>query len=136
MILEDGNGHKMNAMKVFSESIKYLKDHFEEKIESVKHVVETDIHWVLTVPAIWKDNAKQFMREAAQQVFFLFVILNFYICTIPFKKYFEDIKWGYSEAVTGRLTIQWQNGKKQNKRTKINNNKIHRKVKIKKHEPN
>jgi len=60
----------MNAMKVFSESIKYLKDHFVEKIESVKHVVETDIHWVLTVPAIWKDNAKQFMREAAQQVFF------------------------------------------------------------------
>ena len=88
MILEDGNGHKMNAMKVFSESIKYLKDHFEEKIESVKHVVETDIHWVLTVPAIWKDNAKQFMREAAQQVFVLFVILNFYICTIPFEKYF------------------------------------------------
>jgi hypothetical protein len=44
LILEDGNGHKMNAMKVFSESIKYLKDHFEEKIESVKHVVETDIH--------------------------------------------------------------------------------------------
>jgi hypothetical protein len=78
----------MNAMKVFSESIKYLKDHFEENIESVKHVVETDIHWVLTVPAIWKDNAKQFMREAAQQVFFLFATLNFYICTIPFKEYF------------------------------------------------
>ena len=78
----------MNAMKVFSESIKYLKDHFVEKIESVKHVVETDIHWVLTVPAIWKDNAKQFMREAAQQVFVLFVILNFYICIIPLKTFF------------------------------------------------
>jgi hypothetical protein len=36
---------------------------------------------------------------------------------------------GYSETVT----IQWQNEKKQNRRTKINNNKIHRKVKIKKH---
>ena len=70
MILEDGNGHKMNAMKVFSESMKYLKDHFVEKIESrITNLVETDIHWVLTVPAIWKDNAKQFMREAAQQVF-------------------------------------------------------------------
>ena len=70
MILEDGNGHKMNAMKVFSESIKYLKDHFVGKIESrITCLVETDIHWVLTVPAIWKDNAKQFMREAAQQVF-------------------------------------------------------------------
>jgi len=59
----------MNAMKVFSESIKYLKDHFVGEMESFK-LVETDIHWVLTVPAIWKDNAKQFMREAAQQVFF------------------------------------------------------------------
>jgi hypothetical protein len=46
------------------------------------------IHWVLTVPAIWKDNAKQFMREAAQQVFVFFVILNFYICIIPLKKTF------------------------------------------------
>jgi hypothetical protein len=35
LILEDGNGHKMNAMKVFSESIKYLKDHFEGEIINV-----------------------------------------------------------------------------------------------------
>jgi molecular chaperone DnaK (HSP70) len=70
LILEDANGHTMNAMKVFSESIKYLKDHFVETIESrITDLVETDIHWVLTVPAIWKDNAKQCMREAAQQVF-------------------------------------------------------------------
>ena len=69
LILEDGNGHTMNTMTVFSESIKYLKDHFVGKTESLK-LVETDIHWVLTVPSIWKDNAKQFMREAAQQVFF------------------------------------------------------------------
>ena len=72
LILEDGNGHTMNATKVFSESIKYLKDHFVGKIESFK-LVETDIHWVLTVPAIWKDNAKQFMREAAEQVYFFFI---------------------------------------------------------------
>ena len=26
------------------------------------------IRWVLTVPAIWKDKAKQFMREAFYQV--------------------------------------------------------------------
>ena len=69
LILEDANGHTLNAMKVFSESIKYLKDHFMGKIKSAENLVETDIHWVLTVPAIWKDNAKQFMREAAQQVF-------------------------------------------------------------------
>ena len=27
-----------------------------------------DIQWVLTVPAIWRPAAKQFMREAAYEV--------------------------------------------------------------------
>jgi hypothetical protein len=27
-----------------------------------------DVRWVVTVPAIWKQPAKQFMREAAYQV--------------------------------------------------------------------
>jgi len=31
-------------------------------------VKDTDYHWVLTVPAIWEDAAKQFMREAAEKV--------------------------------------------------------------------
>lgn len=30
-----------------------------------------DVRWVITVPAIWKMPAKQFMREAAYKVFFL-----------------------------------------------------------------
>ena len=31
-------------------------------------ITMNDIHWVLTVPAIWSDAAKQFMREAAIKV--------------------------------------------------------------------
>ena len=31
-------------------------------------VTDADVHWVLTVPAIWDDAAKQFMREAAEKV--------------------------------------------------------------------
>jgi len=27
---------------------------------------DEDYHWVITVPAIWTDGAKQFMREAAE----------------------------------------------------------------------
>jgi hypothetical protein len=50
LILEDANGHTMNAMKVFSESIKYLKHHFVETIESrITDLVETDIHWAFIV---------------------------------------------------------------------------------------
>lgn len=104
------NGKKLPALKVFSEAIKYLKNHFEalllkttirddckessinldtsreQRDTSVSTKQEThskrsdpnvtenndsswsdDILWVLTVPAIWSDQAKQFMREAAIQ---------------------------------------------------------------------
>jgi hypothetical protein len=37
-------------------------------------ILPGDIRWVLTVPAIWNDGAKQFMREAAEKVS-LFCIL-------------------------------------------------------------
>lgn len=107
------NGKKLPALKVFSEAIKYLKDHFEALLlkttirddckgsslnsdtsqeqrhtsvstrkqethseRSDSNIVDSndsswsdDILWVLTVPAIWSDQAKQFMRDAAIQVF-------------------------------------------------------------------
>ncbi|KAL4230425.1 Heat shock 70 kDa protein 12A [Mactra antiquata] len=68
-ILEGENGKKLPAKRVFSLSIKYLKDDLiktsNDRI-SGSAVGEADMHWVLTVPAIWNDAAKQFMREAAQ----------------------------------------------------------------------
>ncbi|KAH3842758.1 hypothetical protein DPMN_116262 [Dreissena polymorpha] len=58
-------------MVVFSEIIKYLKQHLLKLLETRGTGVDNkDIHWVLTVPAIWSDSAKQFMREAAQKVIF------------------------------------------------------------------
>lgn len=107
--LSADNGKKLPALKVFSEAIKYLKNHFEallerttisekspsnsdtlqetngtsvstgktetqskrsdpNKTESNDSSWSDDILWVLTVPAIWSDQAKQFMREAAMQV--------------------------------------------------------------------
>lgn len=102
------NGKKLPALKVFSEAIKYLKNHFEALLlkttirddrkenstnsDTTREQSDTsvststqetnskrydpnssswsdDILWVLTVPAIWSDQAKQFMREAAIQVF-------------------------------------------------------------------
>ncbi|KAL4230424.1 Heat shock 70 kDa protein 12A [Mactra antiquata] len=69
-ILEGENGKKLPAKRVFSLSIKYLKDDLiktsNDRI-SGSAVGEADMHWVLTVPAIWNDAAKQFMREAAQE---------------------------------------------------------------------
>lgn len=59
----------MPALKVFSECIRYLKEHLI-KLATQKGITlkVNDTHWVLTVPAIWDDSAKQFMREAAVMV--------------------------------------------------------------------
>lgn len=43
-----------------------LQDHFLEKIEN-KLNIDTTL-WVVTVPALWSQKAKQFMREAAEKV--------------------------------------------------------------------
>ncbi|KAK3588040.1 hypothetical protein CHS0354_012086 [Potamilus streckersoni] len=68
MELTDDQDHKMPAMRVFAEAIKYLKNQLLDSIqEKVSDIQDTDIHWVLTVPAIWDDGAKQFMREAGNQ---------------------------------------------------------------------
>jgi len=59
----------MPAMTIFSMAIRYLKDTFLETIMKQMDGFEEDmVHWVLTVPAIWDDVAKQFMREAAKSV--------------------------------------------------------------------
>ncbi|XP_052793258.1 heat shock 70 kDa protein 12A-like [Mya arenaria] len=59
-------GKEMPAIVVIQESIRYLKNHLVNVIKSKDAMFnESKIHWVLTVPAIWGDSAKQFMREAA-----------------------------------------------------------------------
>ncbi|XP_053389073.1 heat shock 70 kDa protein 12A-like [Mercenaria mercenaria] len=64
--LEAANGNKMNAKEVFAAVIKYLKDHLIDALaKRATPVGKDDTHWILTVPAIWTDRAKQFMREAA-----------------------------------------------------------------------
>ena len=36
--------------------------------QSSTRIVNEDIRWVITVPAIWRQPAKQFMRQAAYEV--------------------------------------------------------------------
>lgn len=75
--LKDQNGVQVKALDVFSIAIKYLKDRAVEKLlQSLKNVEKDDIHYVLTVPAIWNDQAKLFMRKAAEKVC---IFLNVYI---------------------------------------------------------
>ncbi|XP_045203759.2 heat shock 70 kDa protein 12B-like [Mercenaria mercenaria] len=65
-MLKDDKGLEMPAMAVFTEGIRYLKDKLIESCEDRSYGLHLhEIHWVITVPAIWDDTAKQFMREAA-----------------------------------------------------------------------
>ncbi|XP_073673533.1 heat shock 70 kDa protein 12A-like [Garra rufa] len=68
LMITASNGKTMKAIKVFSESLRFLKDHALAKIDETtegRKFVASDVTWVLTVPAIWPAVAKQFMREAA-----------------------------------------------------------------------
>ncbi|XP_053373619.1 heat shock 70 kDa protein 12B-like [Mercenaria mercenaria] len=68
MMIYDDQKKRMPAIDVFSAAIKYLKDHLMKRLQDrIADLRETDIHWVLTVPAIWHDGAKQFMKEAAHK---------------------------------------------------------------------
>nr|XP_034311557.1 heat shock 70 kDa protein 12A [Crassostrea gigas] len=64
----DIRGREIQAVKVFAHAIRYLKDHLLDSQKPKGKIVKNDdILWVLTVPAIWDDTAKLFMRKAAQE---------------------------------------------------------------------
>ncbi|KAK3085775.1 hypothetical protein FSP39_008563 [Pinctada imbricata] len=66
--IKDESGKPLPAILVFSLSIKYLKDKFSEILEKQGlNIKEEEILWTLTVPAIWSESAKSFMRKAGVQ---------------------------------------------------------------------
>ncbi|KAL5018158.1 hypothetical protein ScPMuIL_003880 [Solemya velum] len=66
--IKDTRGKTMAAMDVFAAGIRFLKDHLMKTLsDSMLRMEEGDIHWVLTVPAIWDESAKQFMRKSANK---------------------------------------------------------------------
>jgi hypothetical protein len=69
-MLTAANGRKHPALAVFAHALHYFRDHAIRELadQSSTSIVDDDIRWVITVPAIWKPAAKQFMRQAAIQV--------------------------------------------------------------------
>ena len=75
-LVKDDEGREVPALDIFSMVIKYLKEHLLDALEKRGTGLDNnDIHWVLTVPAIWSEPAKQFMREAAEKVYHVLVNL-------------------------------------------------------------
>ncbi|XP_071128424.1 heat shock 70 kDa protein 12A-like [Mytilus edulis] len=68
MMIHDIRGGKLPAIDVFSTAIRALKDHALKHVEKGgNHIKLEEIKWVLTVPAIWTDKAKTFMRLSAEK---------------------------------------------------------------------
>jgi hypothetical protein len=68
-LITDEQNKEFPAIEVFSKSILCLKTKLLDELKRKKTLVRTDdILFVLTVPAIWSDNAKDFMRQAARKV--------------------------------------------------------------------
>ena len=71
MELKASNGKTLPALTVFSESLRYLKEHALNTIQEASFQTvydQEEITWVITVPAIWSAAARQFMRLAAKEV--------------------------------------------------------------------
>jgi CO dehydrogenase/acetyl-CoA synthase alpha subunit len=56
--------HKKCFLKYRIDSVKTVSANIDLPFSS-----KDEVHWVLTIPAIWKDDSKQFMRESTKQVF-------------------------------------------------------------------
>jgi len=67
--IKAANGKSVRAVTIFAHALTFFKDHVLEELsdQSATRIMEEDIQWVLTVPAIWKAPAKQFMRTAAYE---------------------------------------------------------------------
>jgi hypothetical protein len=62
--------------RIFAAAIGYLKDHLVGEIKHRKlGAVEDMMYWVVSVPAIWNDSCKQFMRESAEMVIFYIILI-------------------------------------------------------------
>lgn len=60
------DGRELPLMTVISESLKFISEKALEKLEEqVGKINKNKIRWVLTVPALWTEDQKQFMRKAA-----------------------------------------------------------------------
>lgn len=67
--LQAANGKKMAALAVFGHSLRFFKNHALEQLSEQcdTKIPDENVRWVVTVPALWRQTAKQFMRMAAYQ---------------------------------------------------------------------
>ncbi|XP_039526000.1 heat shock 70 kDa protein 12A isoform X3 [Pimephales promelas] len=65
--LHAANGKRVKALDIFAYALAFFKEQALKELsdQAGGDFENSDVRWVITVPAIWKMPAKQFMREAA-----------------------------------------------------------------------
>lgn len=61
------NGKKVKALEIFAYALQFFREQAMKELsdQAGSDYSASDVRWVITVPAIWKQPAKQFMRHAA-----------------------------------------------------------------------
>lgn len=63
---KSADGREMPLMKIIAESLRFISNKAIEKLkEQIGEFNKDKIRWVLTVPALWSEEHKMFMRKAA-----------------------------------------------------------------------
>lgn len=65
MMIKDVKGCEMKAIDVFSSFIYALMVKVKNEHQGLEF---DDIQWVLTVPAVWSEKAKCFLRHSVEKV--------------------------------------------------------------------
>lgn len=69
MVIPDVMGRTVEASTVFAASLEAIKIQLIDTLhQHDKAASEAEIRWVVTVPAIWPDDARAFMRNASKEV--------------------------------------------------------------------
>ncbi|OPL33595.1 hypothetical protein AM593_10040, partial [Mytilus galloprovincialis] len=68
MTIPDMQGRHVAASTIFAESLNAIKMKLLDTLyEHDQFASNSEIRWVVTVPAIWRDDARTFMRNAAKE---------------------------------------------------------------------
>ncbi|XP_061193982.1 heat shock 70 kDa protein 12A-like [Saccostrea echinata] len=68
LLLEDDQGRKKPALVVFADCIRFLKDSLFHNLQKQGVYISTDkVRFIITVPAIWDDQSRGFMINAANE---------------------------------------------------------------------
>ncbi|XP_056148001.1 heat shock 70 kDa protein 12A [Lampris incognitus] len=72
--LQAANGKRVKALDIFAYALAFFKEQALKELsdQTGSEFDNNDVRWVITVPAIWKMPAKQFMREAAYKAGLVF----------------------------------------------------------------